>query len=76
MERRAVVDPRVPYHTCRHRPPPLPPAATLPPLDAFPEQAVVRSLPNESNMTISLVVAGKQRNMDRWAGRGCRAAGT
>ncbi|PSC75583.1 2, 5 -phosphodiesterase 12 [Micractinium conductrix] len=29
------------------------------------QQAVVRSLPNESNMTISLVVAGKQRNMDR-----------
>lgn len=30
-------------------------------------QAVVRSLPEEPNMTITLVVAGKQRNMDRWA---------
>lgn len=59
----------------RNLPPLAAPVETAPPLAVFyllPHvQAVVRSLPGEPNMIITLTVGGKQRNMDR-----CERGGT
>lgn len=47
---------------CRERGPVTDPPPLLPTLCL---QAVVRSLPDEPNLTITLTVGGKQRNLDR-----------
>lgn len=49
----------------RRQPPPLP-LPTAPSVPTAP-QAIVRSLPGEPNLSITLTVGGKQRNLDRWA---------